>query len=198
MLKRIPLLVVLLSTACSLQAETGPIGSVFARGELRVDGHTIKGSCTAFDGTVVETGSEPQSDANLRLTNGARITLHGNSRGTIYRDHFVLDRGEADLAAPAQYLLEADELVIRTTKPNSTEQIAIGAEHAIGVFAKEGQVEVTSPKGDVLGVVGPRNSLTFVRDTNGRWTKQASNRDKDGGKDGKGEGGPRHHPHPSR
>src|SRR5215469_16554453 len=63
-LRRMLAFAMLLSTVSYLGAKTGSIGSVVAHGKLRVDGHAVKGSCTAFEGTVVETGSDGQSDAD--------------------------------------------------------------------------------------------------------------------------------------
>jgi hypothetical protein len=203
MLKKTPLVVALLWTASCLNAETGPIGSVLAHGELRVDGHAIKGSGTAFDGSVVETGSEVQSNADLRLVDGARITLHSNSHGTFYRDHFVLDRGEAEVSSPAPYRVEVDALVVRTTGSNSSARITIGQGHAIGVFAKEGHVKVAGDRGNVLALVDPQNPQSFSRDAGGNWRVSASSDQgsNNQGQDNNGQGGNQgtghNHRHPS-
>src|SRR5271166_248756 len=106
MLRKLSVFAVMLCVGSCLAARTVAIGSVVAQGELQIDGHPVQGSGTVFDGTMVETGSESQSSADLRLSNGIRITLHNNSSGTLYRDHIVLVRGEADMAAPDSFRVE--------------------------------------------------------------------------------------------
>lgn len=204
MLRKMLALALLLSATTYLDAESGSIGSVLAHGEIRVDGYAVKGSGTAFDGTVVEIGSDAQSGADLLLVNGTRITLHSNSHGTLFRDHFVLDRGEAEMSAPAlPYRIEVDALVVRTTGSNSSARIAIGAEHTIGVFAKGGQVEVAGDRGNVLTLVGPQIPRSFSRDADGHWHVSGSpahgfntSGQGDNGKGVDGNNG-HHHPHPS-
>ena len=73
---------------------TGSIGTVSARGDLRVDGYTVWGNGTLFNGTAVETG---QATATLRLDNGTEIKLAINSHGVVYRDHLVLLQGRSQL-----------------------------------------------------------------------------------------------------
>jgi hypothetical protein len=204
-LRRMLAFAMLLSAVSYLGAKTGSIGSVVAHGELRVDGHAVKGSCTAFEGTVVETGSDGQSDADVLLGNGIRITLHSNSHGTLFRDHFVLDRGDAEVYAPATYRVEVDALVVRTTGSSSSARIEIGEGHAIGVFAKEGHVEVAGDRGNVLALIEPRNPRSFSRDAGGIWNVSATSThtfNMPGGENhGKGNGPDQnrghHHPHPS-
>ena len=192
-----------LSAASSLEAKTRPIGSVVAHGELRVDGYAVKGSGTAFDGTAIETGSDARSDADLLLSNGTRITLHSNSRGILFRDHFVLDRGEAEMSAPAPYRVEVDGLMVRSIGPNSSERIVIGSDHAIGIFAKEGRLEVAGSRVSVLAVIEPQNSRSFSRDANGHWNVSDASAQgfNEPGRGNNGEGIDRnrghHHPHPS-
>jgi hypothetical protein len=205
MVRRMLAFAMLLSTVSYLGAKTGSIGSVFAHGELRVDGHPVKGSCTAFEGTVVETGSDGQSDADMLLGNGIRITLHSNSQGTLFRDHFVLDRGDAEMYAPATYRLEVDALVVRTTGSSSSARITIGEGHAIGVFAKEGHVEVDGDRGNVLALIEPRNPRSFSRNAGGNWNVSATSaqafnvpgRENNGKGNGPDQNNGHHHPHPS-
>src|ERR1700733_14309784 len=56
----------------SASGATNAIGTVSARGDFRVDGNSVWGNGTLFDGTTVETG---QATATLRLANGTEIML---------------------------------------------------------------------------------------------------------------------------
>ena len=207
MFRKMLALAVLLSAVSHLEGKTRPIGSVVARGELLVDGYSIKGSGTAFDGTVVETGPEAQSGADLLLGNGTRITLHSNSHGTLFRDHLILDRGEAEISASAPYRVQIDTLVVRTTESNSGARIAIGAGRTIDVFAKEGPLEVIGSRGEILSSIGPHKAQDFTRNGKGGWgVSDASHRgfhddhrdDHDHDKGDHDDHGHHNHPHPSK
>src|SRR5208283_1855402 len=81
-------------------AATVSIGTISARGDMRVDNYMVKGNATLFDGSVVETG---QASAVLRLDKGAEITMATDSGGILYRDRFVLQQGESELAASTSF-----------------------------------------------------------------------------------------------
>jgi hypothetical protein len=203
MLNKTMVIVALLAATACLGAKTASIGSVVAHGELRVDGYAIKGSGTAFEGTIVETSPEDQSNADLLLSNGTRITLHNNSKGTLYHDHLVLDRGEADLVSSAPFRIDADGLAVRTTGTTASSRIVMGSRDTVGVMSEDGQLEVAGTHGAILAFMNPQNSRTFVRDEKGSWcvgsTSSNLYHDKDHGHDGDGgEYGHHHHHHPSR
>lgn len=202
MLKKTLAFAALLSATSYLGAKTAPIGSVVAHGDLRLDGFAVKGSGTAFDGTLVETGSGSQSDADLLLSNGTRINLHSDSRVTLYRDHLVLDRGEAVMTAPAPFQVEVKGLLVRTTGPTAGERIALDGGGGVGVVAQTGQLEVIGSRGEVLSLVGPQKSEFFARDRDGRWSATDAPfpvfNDDHGADHGNGNGnGHHHHHHPS-
>ena len=56
MKSKLPAVLMILSTFSYAAAGTTAIGTVSARGDMRVDGYRVNGDATLFDGTVVETG----------------------------------------------------------------------------------------------------------------------------------------------
>ena len=79
MKSKLPAVLMILSTFSYAAAGTTAIGTVSARGDMRVDGYRVNGDATLFDGTVVETG---QASAASLLDKGVEIKLAQDSRGT--------------------------------------------------------------------------------------------------------------------
>src|SRR5258706_7098847 len=86
------------------------IGTATAKGAFRVDQATVMGNATLFEGTVIETHAGLTS---LVLPGRARVSLAPLSRGKLYGDRMILEKGEARLEQGAAFRLEARGLVIQ-------------------------------------------------------------------------------------
>ena len=76
------------------------IGIVTASGHFNVEGSQVWGNATLFDGTTVETTA---ASSELALRNGVKIQLGADSRARIWENRLLLERGVAQLAAPASF-----------------------------------------------------------------------------------------------
>jgi hypothetical protein len=65
-----------------------------------VEGSQVWGNATLFDGATVETSS---ASSDLALRNGVRLQLGVDSRARIWKNRMVLEKGIAQLAAPASF-----------------------------------------------------------------------------------------------
>lgn len=139
-------------------AGTSAIGTVNARGNMRVDGYRVTGNATLFDGTVVETG---EASVAIRLRSGAEIKLATNSRGTVYGDRLVLQRGSSELEPSGAVALEVNGMHITPSKPNSKGTVTVNAANTVEVAALTGQFRVTSGSGTLLARVDTGKSLSF-------------------------------------
>ncbi len=140
-------------------AGTVSIGTASARGDMRVDSYMVKGNATLFDGSVVETG---QATADLRLDKGAAITMSTNSRGTLYRDRLVLQRGESELAASSPFKLEANGLRVTPNETNSRGVVSLKVGNTVEVAALNGSFGVTNVQGILLANVRPGRVVSFA------------------------------------
>jgi len=163
MLKKLQLVAVLLCMFSYAAAGTVSIGSVNARGDMRVDSYTVKGNATLFDGSVVETD---QATADLRLDKGTQITLSVGSRGTLYSDRLVLQRGESELKASNPFNLEANGLHVTPTEPNSRGVVSLRAGNTVEVAALNGSFGVTRD-GILLASVRPGRVVSFAMQAGG-------------------------------
>jgi hypothetical protein len=142
-------------------AATPAIGSVTARGETKIDNYEVRGSGTLFDGSVVETGQSISSGADLRLANNEEITLDRDSRGTLYRDHFVLERGTAELGLTDSFRIQANGLMVVPTEAHSSGVVSIDLANLVTVAARNGTFEIRNSSGAGVARVHPGNPLTF-------------------------------------
>jgi hypothetical protein len=137
------------------------IGSVTARGETKIDNYEVRGSGTVFDGSVVETGQSISSEADLRLANDAKVTLWRDSRGTLYSDHLVLERGTAQLGSTDSFSVQANGLVVVPVEAHSSGVISIDPAKSVTVDAKDGTLEIRNSSGAGVARVRAGHPLTF-------------------------------------
>ena len=156
------LALILVSVSCAYASSgTGStgIGTISARGDVRVDGYTVWGNGTLFNGTAVETG---QATATLRLDNGAEIKLAINSHGVVYRDHLVLLQGRSQLkTARSPYFLEADGLRFALNQPNTLGVVSLGRGNSVDVAAVTGEMRIADDAGIPLAHVSEGAAMSF-------------------------------------
>jgi len=163
MSKTIQLVVSVLSMVSFMAAETASIGTVSARGDFRVDSHTIRSNATLFNGSVVETGA---ATADLRLEKGTAIIMSTNSRGTLYSDHLVLEQGKSQFTASKAFHLEADSLHVTTNGSTSQGIVSLAPGNTVEVAALSGAFSVTNDHGVLLANVTPGRTMSFAMQTN--------------------------------
>lgn len=161
MLSRMYLLAGALCVGSCALAATPSIGSVTARGETKVDNLAVQGSGTVFEGSVVETGESISSGADLRVANNVEITLLRDSRGTLYRDHFMLERGTAQLGSTDSFSVQANAVVVVSTEAHSSGIVSIDPANSVTVEAKNGTLEIRNSAGASVALVRPGHPLKF-------------------------------------
>jgi hypothetical protein len=134
------------------------IGTAVARGTFRVDNATVTGNATLEEGTVVET---TQSSSSLDLSSGARLVLGSSSRGKLYGDHMVLERGESRLERGATYWLEARGLVIKPETGTTTGRVALGGAGRVQVAVWTGSFRVLNARGVLVANLATGSALDF-------------------------------------
>lgn len=159
MFKTLQVTAILLCLLSYSAAATVSIGTVSARGDMRVDNYSVKGNATLFDGSVVETG---QASADLRLNKGVAITMSAASRGTLYSDHLVLQQGKSEITSSGSYQLQAVGLNIVASGPHSRGVVSVKSGNTIEVASLDGTVGVSNGDGIVLANILPGRSLTFA------------------------------------
>lgn len=134
------------------------IGTAVAKGTFRVDHATVTGNATIEEGTVVETSL---ASSSLELSSGARLTLELASRGKLYGDHMVLERGESRLVRGATYQLEALGLVIKPDTGNASGRVALASGGRVRVAALTGSFRVLNSRGMLVANLATGSALDF-------------------------------------
>ncbi len=158
-LRKLQVAVILSCMLSYAAAGTVSIGTVNARGSMRVDSYLVKGNATLFDGSVVETD---QATADLRLSKGTQITMSTSSRGTLYSDRLVLQQGETELAASKPFQLQANGIHVTPSEANSRGVVSLKADHTVEVSSLSGSFGVTNDQGILLANIRPGRVLSFA------------------------------------
>ena len=161
MFKKLQVAAILLCMLSYAAAGTVSIGTVNARGDVRVDSYPIKGNATLFDGSVVETG---QASADVRLKKGAEITMSTGSRGTLYSDHLVLQQGQGELVASNTFALDVSGLHVKPSQPNSRAVVSMKPGNTVEISSVKGSVGVSDSHGVMLANILPGHSFSFAMD----------------------------------
>lgn len=149
----------ILAANLSLGMAAAPaVGIVTAPGSFRIDNSNVAGNATLFEGNQIETG---RSSSNLQFNNGAKMQLAADSRGIVYRDRLVLEKGSGRFE---NYGVEALSLRIR---PEAAAEVSVRKSSAAGpgsveVEALNGPVRVTTANGVLLANMQAGRKLAFA------------------------------------
>src|SRR5260370_42008634 len=143
-------------TLC-LAASSPSIGMVISRGGFQVDNAQVSGNATLFDGTVIQTGG---AAGNLELNTGIRMQLASDSRGRVFRDRLVLERGVGQLNGTG-YQIEARTLRVTADEAYGSGRVALSGPSRVTVAALTGRLRVTNAQGLLVASLLPVAALEF-------------------------------------
>lgn len=138
-------------------AATSSIGFIRSTGEFRVNGSTIRGSSTLFDGNVVETTA---SRSVLQLS-GGQVTLSPQSRAKVFHDRLVLEKGTGVVKEAGSEVIEAETLRISPSAKDSVLQVEVTGPSHVAVGALLGSGEVRNSAGVLVASLHPGLGLAF-------------------------------------
>jgi len=159
------LIALILSVSLSLGTAAAPaVGIVTARGSFTIDASSIAGNATLFEGNQIETG---KASSQLQLNNGARMQLAAESRGIVYRDRLVLEKGSSRFENAGNYQVEALSLRIRPEGENTTGRVSVSKAGVVEVAALTGPVRVTAANGVLLASMQAGRTLDLTPESAG-------------------------------
>lgn len=141
-----------------LSAASSTIGVAMTNGNFVLDHSTVVGNANVFEGSVIETG---KAMSDLTLTNGLKVRLGTDSRGQVFRDRMVLEKGASQVSG-GKYVLEAGRLRVMPANPNATARVAFGSPHLVEVAAIGGAVRVLTAEGIPLANMASGSALSFA------------------------------------
>jgi hypothetical protein len=152
------ILVLLVGAYLSVSAAPDAIGIATARGGFFLDRSPVQGNTTLFDGGVLETNSYPSV---VRLQDGSEMRLGSTSRGRIYRDRLVLEKGEGQIDKASNFRFEALGLRILPDSSGTKARVALLSNQRVAVSALAGTLRVTTAEGTLVARLEPGRALEF-------------------------------------
>jgi hypothetical protein len=151
--------IALLVSGCLIAVTAAPpsIGTVRSAGEFRVDGSTVRGNATLFDGNLIETSSA----RSVIELNGMRITMSPDSRAKLFRDHTVFEKGTGVVTDAEKHVIEAATLRIYPATKSTLLQIEMSAPNHVAVAARNGSAEVRNGAGVLVAKLNAGMALAF-------------------------------------
>jgi len=149
---------ILMGCVGTLVGSVSSVGIVKSIGEFRVDGSTIRGNSTVFEGNLIETAA---ARSTVQL-GGAQITLLPNSSARVYRDHTVLESGSELMRNGENRTIQAATLQIASAEKDGVVLVAMGGPKTVQVFASSGAVQVRTAAGFLVANLSPGTKLAFA------------------------------------
>jgi hypothetical protein len=152
-------LISMLVSGCLLAVTAAPasIGTIKSPGDFRVDGSTIIGNGTVFNGNLIET----KAARSIIELNGAQITLSPESRVKIFSDHTILENGTGVVRDADKHVIEAATLRISPATKDSVLQIEMTSLKRVSVSARNGSAEVRNASGLLVASLRSGMALAF-------------------------------------
>lgn len=153
-----PMIVSLMLTGVPLPAASPAIGTVMTNGSFRMNNMTVRGNATLFEGSTLETAGTPSS---VELASGARLTLGADSRGQIFGDHLVLERGQGDMAKTVGVRLQARGLTVQPETGDSTGRVRLAGANKVQVEVLKGSFRILNSNGLLVAKLIPGTAMAF-------------------------------------
>jgi hypothetical protein len=134
------------------------VGTVTAQGAFRIDGSTIPGNATLFEGSWVEAGT---SVVSVKLSRGVEVSLAAASRGRFFGDHVVLETGIAQLEKGASFRVEARSLSIAPATGDALARVTVGRGTQVRVAAVKGSFRVLNSNGLLIANLAATTVIDF-------------------------------------
>jgi hypothetical protein len=123
-----------------------------SEGNIIINSSSAAGNATIFDGSTLETQS---AASQVRLNGGAKLQLASDSRGTVFSDHVVLQKGIANITG---YSANASGLNVRADGKASA-SISMREQGVVEIAALTGSVHVFNAAGFNVANLVPGRAL---------------------------------------
>lgn len=140
-----------------VSAATPAIGVALSSGSIMINNAKAVGNASIFDGTTVETGA---GSSRLQLKNGASVQLSSETRGKIYQDRLVLEKGITKVQASKPFEVDTPYLRVSGTE-NSSAQVSMRGQ-TVQVASLTGTLNVSNSSGVFVAKVAPGMAFDFT------------------------------------
>ncbi|MGI8989017.1 MAG: hypothetical protein ACR2I2_05455 [Bryobacteraceae bacterium] len=153
------LIALILAAHVGLMPAAAPaIGVALANGNVTVDNARTPGNAPLFEGNTVETGT---ASSRLQLQNGASVQLASDSRGKVFSNRLVLEKGTTQFRTSKGFEIDAMSLKIAGAEANSSARVSMRGP-VVQVAALNGHVNVVNARGVRIASLAAGRALDFT------------------------------------
>jgi hypothetical protein len=158
MLVRLQSAISLFTCGCLVCVAASPssVGFVVTSGQVKVDGATIRGNSTLFQGNLVQAGD---ATSDLMFPGGSNLLLQPGAAVEVFRDYGVLRHGAA--TERGAHPLIAGGLRVSSLSPQGAVLVDMQDRFHFKVAAQGGAAEVRNPAGALVARLEAGKTLTF-------------------------------------
>jgi hypothetical protein len=139
-----------------VSAANPAIGVALSSGSIMINNAKAAGNATIFEGMTVETGL---TGSRLQLKNGANIQLASESRGKIYENRLVLEKGNTQFQAAKPFEIQTSILRVSGAE-NASAQITMKGQ-TVQVASLMGTLKVANASGAFVTTIAPGTAFSF-------------------------------------
>ena len=139
-------------------AASAAIGTAVTKGPFRLDSATVQGNATLFEGAVLETAA---ASSSVELNSGARFLLEAASKGRLFGNRMVLEKGESRIERAAGFHVEALGLSIQPQTGTSEGRVALHGGNQVEIAATRGSFRVLNAQGLLVANVATGSALAL-------------------------------------
>lgn len=164
-----------------VSAATPAIGVALSSGSIMINNAKSVGNASIFDGTTVETGA---GSSRLQLRNGASVQLSSDTKGKIFQDRLVLEKGGTKVQAAKPFQVDTPYVKISGSE-NSSAQVSMHGQ-TVQVASLTGTLNVSNASGVFVAKVAPGMAFDFSPADAGASAASGSGSGSGGGKGNSG------------
>ncbi len=123
---------------------SGAIGTIVTNGSFRLNNATLINNATLFEGATIETGA---AVSRVNFSSGTRLVMGAESKGRLFGDHLVLERGQSRIDRAEGFRVEAHGLTILPDTGASTGRVSLAGTARVEVAALTGSFRVLNSRG---------------------------------------------------
>ncbi len=157
------MIALILTTHIGIMPAAAPsIGVALGNGNVTVDNTRTPGNAPIFEGNTIETA---KASSRLQLQNGANVQLASDSRGKVYSNHLILEKGTTQFKTSKGFEVDALSLKISGNDSNSTARVSVRGP-VVQVASVNGNVRVVNGKGVLVANLMAGRALEFTPQDN--------------------------------
>lgn len=168
-----------------VSAATPAIGVALSSGSIMINNAKAEGNASIFDGNTIETGL---AASRLQLKNGSSVQLSAETRGKIYQDRLILEKGGTQVQTAKPFSVDTPFVKVSGSE-NSSAKISMHG-NTVQVASLTGTLNVSNASGVFVAKVAPGMALDFSPADAGASAAGSGNAGNgNGGNSGKGSSG---------